>query len=254
MQFTFVGTNIKGTPAMPAAHVRHDLRKIKAVAHVFGVQEFTWPWYWRSAIAVLELGSKWSGFPNRFVGAATPSIGAQAIFWSRKKFRKVKGYAIPAYDFSVDTSGIMRNRYIRAALLEARGNKFRSWFLSTHFVVGGDNAKDGPVRKDLLRQNIANLDKALTHLVRSGYPIMGEFDGNIHKHGSWAFDELMAVLNKHDAVLHGEVGVEYAFTIDNTLGVFQNVEASTIPTSELYTDHEARVLTAVGVPTQPHKH
>ena len=246
MRGTFAGANIKGTPAMKAKAVRHDLKVLRESADVFGVQEFKWRWYWQVAIAVLgRIANRWSSYPGLKAGLGRPSEGAQAIFWKRKLFKRIKGYVAPAFDFRIDTSGIMENRFVRGALLRSKVDAFTAWFLSAHFVVGGDDKDDGPVRKLLMHQNIAALDVVLVHMRKTGYPIMGELDANIHP-GTWAYIELMKVLNHHGATLHGELGVEYAFTIEGRLGRFTKVKPSRITPDRLFTDHEVRVLDWTG--------
>ena len=235
---------------MPPAKVREDLRTIKERANVFCVQEFTWPWYWNGAIAVLDLGGAWGSYPGKVKGSTNAAIRAQALFWQRKIFTRKKGYVIPAYDFDMNTGKIMRDRYVRAVLLEGKADKFTAWFLSTHFVVGGDRQNDELIRRKLMTQNIAALDKALTHLGNTGYPIMGELDANIHK-GTWAYAEFMEMMTKHRAKFHGDLGVEYAFTINGKHGVFTHVDATIIPDVRLNTDHEARVLNWTGAVRKP---
>src|SRR5690349_8796240 len=133
MKGTFAGANIKGTPAMKARAVRHDMRKLKNRADVIGLQEFKWRWYWQVLIALL--GTRWSSFPGLRKGLASPSAAAQALLWKRRLFKRVKTYVAPAFDFRIDTSGIMENRFIRGVLLRARLDNFTAWFLSAHFVV-----------------------------------------------------------------------------------------------------------------------
>ena len=237
---TWAGANIKGTPAMKAKHVRHDLKVLRQSTDVFGVQEFKWRWYWQVAVTMLQM-TGWAGWPGFKAGKRRPVVGAQAIFWKRKLFKRIKGYSDPAFDFKVDTSGIMENRWIRGALLRRRADAFTAWFLSAHFVVGGDNAGDGPTRKMLMQQNIAALDRALAHMRKTGYPIMGELDANIRP-GTWAYPLFMKMLNKHGATLHGELGIEYSFTIPGRYGRFTKVRPSRISPDRLRTDHEVRVL------------
>lgn len=238
MKATTAGANIKGTPAMSAASVKHDLRVIKMIADIFVVQEFRWPWYWR----VFSLYLKgWASFPGHKKGIASPTAGAQGIFWKRRLFKLVGRYSRPAFNFALDNAGIMENRWIRGALLKSKKDGFTAWYVSTHFVVGGDEARDGPRRKEFMSQNIDALSRALTYMQRTGFPIMGELDANIHKN-SEAYGEFMDMMRKHGATFHGELGVEYAFTINGRRGTWTKVKPDTIPTSQLKTDHEVRVL------------
>lgn len=246
MRGTFAGANIKGTPAMKAKHVRHDLKVLRQSCDVFGVQEFKWKRYWQVAIAVLTVaGKRWSSFPGLKKGLGRPSEGAQALFWKRSKFKRIKGYVRPAFDFRINTAGIMENRFIRGVLLRSKLDAFTAWFLSAHFVVGGDEKDDGPVRKRLMMENIAALDVALVFMRKTGYPIMGEIDANIRP-GTWAYVELMKVLTHHGATVHGEPGVEYLFTINGRKGKFTKVKPSRITPDHLFTDHEVRVADWVG--------
>lgn len=238
MRATSAGANIRGTPPMPAPKVKQDLTVLKRVADIILVQEFRWSWYWR-VMSLTLIG--WGSFPGQVSGKDNPTNGGQAIFWKRRLFKLMDRYLAPAFDFALDNAGIMENRFIRAALLRAKKDGFTAWYLSTHFVVGGDESGDGSRRKVFMHQNIDALDKALTHMQRTGYPIMGELDANIHKN-SEAYDEFMKMMRSHGATFHGEKGVEYAFTINGRRGTWTKVRPDTIPTSELNTDHETRLL------------
>lgn len=243
MKATFAGANIKGTRAMPNASVRHDLDIVQNASDVFVVQEFKWSSYWK--VFATLMGVAWASFPGKTRSLLRPVEGAQAIFWKKKLFKKLKTFSHPAFNFDLDNAGIMDNRWIRAVLLQDRQDRFTSWYLTTHFVVGGDQAFDGPKRKEFMKQNINRLDHVLTKLQNTGYPICGEIDGNIHK-GSWAYALFMEMMHTHGATFHGELGVEYAFTINGRFGTFNKVVPTVIPTSRLKTDHEVRVLEFVG--------
>lgn len=245
MKSTFAGANIKGTPSMTARSVAHDMTLLMRTAGVFVVQEFKWKWYWK--VAGILMAAAWGSFPGKTNGLGHPILGAQAIFWKRSLFTLVDTFSTPAFDFGLDNAGIMDNRWIRAALLKRKRDLFTAWYLTTHFVVGGDEAGDGPLRKKFMKQNIHRLDHVLTKLQNSGFPIIGELDANIHR-GTWAYEEFIAMLRKHGATLHGEHGVEYAFTINGRYGTFTEVIPDVIPTSKLKTDHEVRVLYWNGTP------
>lgn len=247
MKATFAGANIKGTPSMKAASVVHDMRLLMKTASVFVVQEYKWKWYWQAASALA--GVLWGSFPGVKTGISAPIVGAQAIFWKRALWLKVHTFSYPAFNFREDNAGIMDNRWIRAVLLKSKKNGFTAWFVTTHFVVGGDEMSDGPQRKEFMQQNINRLDHVLEKLQNTGYPIMGELDANIHK-GTWAYAEFMSMMHKHGAKFHGELGVEYSFTINGRFGTFTGVDASVIPTSKLKTDHEVRVLDFFGTPRE----
>lgn len=244
MKATFAGANIKGTPSMSAKSVSHDLKVIMKHADVVGVQEFKWSWYWSVAIRLLK--KRWAAYPAYDRSLSHPNLGAQGLFWKRKLFTRVHKFNLPAFDFSYDNTGIMNNRWIRAVLLRSKKDKFTAWFLSTHFVVGGDQQHDPENRKEFMRQNLAHFDQALTTLVKTGYPIMGELDANIHKN-TWAYNRLMQIFAKHNAKIHGDHGIEYAFHINGSRGTFVNVKPKRIPTTRLKTDHETRLLQWEGV-------
>lgn len=247
MKGTFAGANIKGTPSMKAWRVRKDLKTLRKRADVIGLQEFKWKWYWR-VLGLLLPG--WSSHPGKAKGLAHPVLGAQAVIWKRKLFKRVKVYTREGFDFAMDNSGIMDNRWIRAALLESREDGFTAWFLSTHFAVGGDRHGSAPRRRAFLDDNMVQFDAALADLRRTGYPIMGELDANIHR-GTPAYIEFMKVLRHHGATVHGEHGVEFSFTIPGRHGEFVRVQPSRIPPSQLETDHEVRVLEWFGRAGKP---
>lgn len=245
MKATFAGANIKGTPSMVAASVAHDMRLLMTIATVFVVQEFKWKWYWKVASTLMNV--RWASFPSVKLGLGAPIAGANAVFWKRSVWKKLKTFSYPAFNFALENAGIMDNRWFKAVLLKNKKGLFTSWFLTSHFVVGGDEIQDGDLRNEFMRQNIDRLDYVLTQLQNTGYPIAGELDANIHK-GSWAYGEFMAMMRKHGATFHGELGVEYAFTINGRFGTFTEVEPSIVPTSKLKTDHEVRVLDFTGTP------
>lgn len=247
MKGTFAGANIKGTPSMKGWRVRKDLRTLRGKADIIGLQEFKWEWYWRVLAALLV---RWSTHPGKARGLAHPVLGAQAILWKRKLFKRVQVYTREGFDFRMENGGIMDNRWIRAVLLQARQDLFTAWYLSTHFAVGGDRA-DSPVRrKEFLRNNLFQLDQALADLRRTGYPIMGSLDANIHR-GTWAYAQFMRIMEHHGATVHGEHGVEYSFTIPGRHGEFVDVQPSRIGTDQLETDHEVRLLRWVGHARKP---
>lgn len=235
--------NIKGTPAMKAWKVAADLRKIKANCSVAGVVEFRWPWYWRKAASLLSKrpgkGLKWGSAPTYSDGLSRPVFGAQCMFWKRALWKRLdtmqrrlhKGHA-----------GISEERRLRSVLLTDRESGLSCWFGTTHFVVGGDEKGDGPLRKQILREDdIPNLDDFLADMGKTGFPIIFGLDANIHPK-SEAYRLFMEMLNRHGATVLGEHGVEFVFVIQ---GKTVQVEVGTphrIPTTELHTDHEVRLL------------
>lgn len=245
MKSTFAGANIKGTKAMKSSSVRHDLRLIKQKADIIGLQEFKWRSYWLVLISMLP---GWASHPGKRRSVSRPVEGAQAVVWRRRMFKKLKVYSRPAFNFKQDNAGIMDNRWFRAVLLKRRADSFAAWFLSAHFVVGGDEGSDGPRRKAFMNQNLNALDQVLHQLKAGGYPIMAEIDANIRK-DTWAYDRLREILKEHDATLYGAHGIEYAFSINNDRGSFRGVTNSIISDSKLDTDHEVRLLTWDGVVT-----
>lgn len=222
---------------MRASFVRDDLRVLKKETDVFVTQEFKWPWYWRVAERVLD--AFWNSSP-RMASKSTIRC-AQSVFWKASLFKKVDQYVQPAYDFSFETSEIMTKRWIRSVLLRAKSDGFTAWFLTAHFVVSGDRESSEPRRRALLKQNLHQLHLVLEHLTKTGYPIMAEIDANIHK-DTWAHAELLKILERYSAEIHGEHGVEYAFTINGSKGKFVKVRPTKIGIGELHTDHEVRVL------------
>lgn len=236
------GANIKGTPAMPAAAVRHDLKVLRKRADVLMLQEFKWPWYWSAAMRVLDGDILWSSSPAFPVGQDRPVVGAQGITWNNLKWKKIASRMWPGFDFRVDTSGIMDNRWIRAVLLEDRKTGQKVWFFSTHFVVGGDRHGDGPVRQRLLDDNIGRLVAAVREVKGFGYPIICELDANIAR-DSAAYGSWMRALHGIDAKVIGTHGVEYLFVVQGRKTKVDVIRNWIVPTTQLRTDHETRGLT-----------
>lgn len=226
---------------MRARAVRADLHALRERADVVMLQEFKWPWYWSAASRVLG-ARKWASAPGFAAGLRASVRGAQGIMWHRRVWRRVDSRTWPAFDFDVDTSGIMENRWIRAVLLEDRRTSQRCWFLSTHFVVGGDRLDDGPVRRALLADNMRRIGSALAALASTGHPIVGELDANIARNSA-AYRAWASVLASHGATVHGAHGVEYLFTVDGITTTVEPVDSWTISTDDLNTDHETRGLT-----------
>lgn len=239
-----VGANIKGTPAMPARKVLGDLRHLKGKADVIVTQEFKWGWYWRVLGALLLGVGKakeiWGSSPAYRVGRKQPVSGAQAVLWKRALWKRIDTRKVLLMS---GHAGISEHRYIRAVLLEDRLTGLRCWFLSTHFVVGGDGPNDGPIRQRLLDSNVARLDAFLASLERTGDPIWGEIDANIHA-GTLEYRQFVVMLNKHNAKIHGAHGVEYLFTIDNREAKVVVTKNWTVQPKAhggpLWTDHESR--------------
>ncbi len=226
---------------MSAASVRNDLSKLKGKLDIIMLQEFRGTWYWRVLLTLMD--RNWRTYPSTRRSVRQPVKGGQAIAWRRKVVRKVRAFSSPAFDFSLDNSGIMENRWINAVLLEDKMSGLRCWYISTHFVVGGDEASDGELRKLFLRQNIEALNDVLGKCLLSGHPVVLGLDANIHKN-SQAYYRFMKVLRERGGRVVGTHGVEYLVVFDN--------EAADVIVDRAYefqpkglglkTDHEVRVI------------
>lgn len=237
----FVGLNIKGTPAMRAAAVRHDLELALGRASVIVLQEFKWPWYWRTLgrVVARRRERRWRSFPGFLRGLARPVFAAQAVVWRSHGWKRRGSRRRLLHR---GAAGISESRQLRAALLEDKETKLRAWFGTTHFVVGGDQDTDGPRRRAILEHDLEQLDAFLGELTATGYPVLFQLDANIRP-SSDAYPAFRAVLKRHRARLHGARGVEYLFTINGRHGRVGVLRDWTIPTSELRTDHEGRGIT-----------
>lgn len=233
------GANIKGTPAMPARKVRADLKVLRKRADVLMLQEFRWPWYWRVAMLLLGIGKRWASSPVFKAGKDAPVRGAQGILWKRKAWKRVKTRVWLLHD---GVAKVSESRFVRAVLLQDRVTGQFCWFLSTHFVVGGDESSDSPLRRGMLNDNIGMVDQVLSAIARSGHPVVFELDANIRS-TSDSYDEWMAMLKRQDMKVHGAHGVEYMLTrsgVSTKINVHRNW---VVPTTMLNTDHETRGIT-----------
>lgn len=241
--FRFLGMNIRGTPAMPAEAVEHDLKVARERCDVLVVQEFRWPWYWKTARRVIGRGTRtnrWRSNPGYAKGLLAPVLGAQAILWKADRFKQVRNLRSLLH---LGRAKISENRYLRASLLQDRSTGISFWAGSTHFVVGGDESSDPKLRRSILATDIKNLDAFLGRLVKSGHPVFMQLDANVRS-TSETYDEFMAVMRKHGATLHGGLGIEYLLTID---GRETRVEVKghwIVSTNAIRTDHEGRGITA----------
>lgn len=237
----FAGFNIKGTPAMPAASVAHDLDVAQSVASVLVFQEFRWPWYWRTLQRVMGdvADSVWRSAPGMLMGARKPVWGAQAVLWKRKVWRRIDTRVALLHD---GEAGISESRYLRAVLLEDRATGLRCWFGTTHFVVKGDATSDTVRRRLIMTRDLNALDNFLHALTRTGHPVVFQMDANIHT-GTPAYTRLRATLSSYRGVIHGRHGVEYLFTLPGARAGIEVKGDFEVPTTRLKTDHEARGIT-----------
>jgi hypothetical protein len=239
--FRFLGMNIKGTPSMRREKVEHDLNVARGRCDVLVTQEFKWRWYFRAAKAVLgRVRPRWASSPGYGHGTLRPVAGAQSVKWKTNRFKRLRTRRALLHK---GVARVSESRSLRAVLLKDRETNLRAWFGTTHFVVGGDEATDSPLRKRMLRENIEALDKFIGELKANGQPILFQLDANI-KPGTWAYDEFMAVMREHDATLHGHHGVEYLFTIDGKNVKVEVKRDWIVPRTKLETDHEGRGITA----------
>jgi len=240
---SFVGANIKGTPKMRRRKVAQDLRTLRERADAYVVQEFKWRTYWLALAANLRptAAEKWRVFPGLAKGAVRPVASGQAVGWRRSVWRSVDRRVALCHK---GRAGISETRFMRAALLaDALGTSLRCWHGTTHFVVGGDEPGDGPVRRLMLGLNLGRLARFLDSLAESGDPILFQLDANIHK-GTDAYRRLVKIVEDRGGSFHGEHGVEYLFSIPGRNGVrVEPVRDFTVSPRVLNTDHEARGLT-----------
>jgi hypothetical protein len=238
---TFIGSNERANPSMPLRHLTDDLELLTGRADSMVVQEFKLRGYWRTATRMMR--GSWGASPAFAHGVARPVAGGQPVFWRRDVFKKVRALSWVLHE---GFAGISEWRAFRRSLLEHRDTELRVWHLNSHHVVGADEAGDGPLRKEILYTlDLPKLDRALAAAVRSGWPAIGEIDANIHQ-GSAAYDELMAIFDKHGAHVVGEHGIEYLFVVDGRKAQVVVGSHSVVKPrhrgGQLWTDHEARVL------------
>lgn len=238
---SFGGANIKGTPSMPPSAVRNDVNILKARLDIIALQEFKWKWYWR--IAGILLDKNWNSFPAFVVGLAKPVKGAQGILWKPKIVKRVGSKEIPAFNFDLPHGGVMDDRWVRAVLLEDIVTMLRCWYVSTHFVVGGDQHGDSARRKLFLNQNINAVDQMLEYCSRTGDAMVLELDANLHQN-SWAYAKFVAMLAKHGGRIVGTHGVEYLVVFDghHAKVVVDRHYVIAPKSAGMKTDHEVRCI------------
>ena len=233
----FAGANIKGTPRMRRRKVAEDLRTIRANADALALQEFRHRSYWLALAANLR---SWGSFPSAASGLARPVRGAQALAWRRSIWRR-RGSRIKRLHRG--RAGISEDRYLRAVLLEDKATGVRCWHGSTHFVVGGDDPTDGPVRRAMLEHDLERWAEFLDGLADTGHPVVWHMDANVHK-GTRAHDRIVEVVTAHGGRILGEHGVEYLIVLPGNKArvggvVLWRLRAGIV----LNTDHEARGMT-----------
>lgn len=241
----FLGANIKGTPAMAVGDVEHDLRELKRRTDVLVTQEFRWPWYWHALGKVLRVVAEggWRSYPALAKGAVHPVKSAQAVIWRRRLWRAIDRRETLLH---AGRANISEDRWLRAALLRDRtvtATTLATWALTTHNVVGGDGDHDSAQRKAILDHDLDVLERFLPQLLRTGWPVIGEVDANIHR-GTEAFTRLQRIITQLGGTFHGPLGVEFLFTIPGDNGTSVVVDDEWIvPDAALRTDHEARGIT-----------
>lgn len=232
--------NVKGNPRMSRDKVEEDVQKGMDLGSVLMLNEYKWEMYWRTAHRVAYGG--WGSSPGFAAGTLHPNRGAQPVMWKRGVWRHEETRLRLMHD---GEPGISEDRYMRAVLLKERKTNLRCWFATSHFVVGGDQAGDGPQRKEMLKQDLVRMNSMLIGLQRTPHPIIFQGDLNIHADG-WAYQVLRMMLAKSGAQIHGDHGVEYTFVINGRREGRTRVEVERswkVRNTRLNTDHEGRGLT-----------
>lgn len=261
----FVGSNIKGTPAMPAAKVAEDLETLRDAASIAVTQEFRWPWYWRAARRVLRLvrrvtktgdpklrrisAAKWKTAPPVARAIVAPVFSAQAVMWRGRDWRRARTMHRRLHD---GAAKISETREIRAALLVDWITGLAVWAGTTHFVVGGDKPSDRRrhdfgERRRMLLADLDVLDAFLGRLVATGHAVILELDANIGLRSEQGMrDQLIEVIHRHGGRIYGDRGVEWLIVIDGREVAVEVRNPRTIQPKThggpLNTDHEARVI------------
>lgn len=233
----FVGQNIKGTPSMSAVKVAADVRKVMSLADVAVLQEFKWSWYWRVLGSVATLRG-WSANPALTRGLAHPIRGAQAVVHRRNLYDAVSTRTLLLHD---GVAGVSDDRWLRGSLLRDRVHGLCCEFATTHFVVGGDMPTDPELRRSMLSSDLNRLAQFIDGRNPS-WPLVMELDANVHV-GSTAYMKLRKMIEQRGGTFHGQLGVEYLFTIPGRRAVVRVLRDWTIPLTELNTDHEGRGIT-----------
>jgi hypothetical protein len=235
--YRFAGMNIKGTPAMSARAVAHDLKVMKSRADLAVFQEFRWKWYW--AQLALVLNPRWGTFPTMHLGRKHPVRGAQAALWKKKYFKRIETRRSLLHD---GVAKVSESRYITAVLLEDRKSMHRFWIVSTHYVVRGDNQTDPKIRQVMFHRDVSTTGAFLNRLQKTGQPIIMELDANVRPSSSH-YGAFVRMIESRGGRMHGTKGVEFLVTFPGKHSRIQVIRDWVIPTSELKTDHEGRGIT-----------
>lgn len=241
----FVGANVKRT--LTRWQVRDDLAMIARhyKASVIALQEFQTRGHWLALRSALE---GWKSYPSVLVGLARPSWSGQAIAWRHDQWRRLDKRRRELHQ---GAAGITETRQLRAVLLEDRRSGLACWFATTHFVVGGDQLTDGPVRRHLMAQDLTRLDKFIRELKATGHAGVLQLDANLTP-ASDAWATFQQLLRRRGCTIHGVRGVEYLITWQASWtpgpdGRGRNPAqmlrvSSDMTIGRLNTDHEARAL------------
>lgn len=240
----FAGANIKGTPSMSAAKVAADIELLRRNCSVMVLQEFRWPWYWRTIAKSLGSdllpGLGWRTAPGMAAGLRSPVFSAQAVAWRDSRWRRKEVRRRKLHD---GMAKISETRWIRSALLEDRATQLECWFGTTHAVVKGDEPSDSPMRKAILDHDLMVMHSFLRQLKATGHPVIFQADLNVHP-GTWAYRDLLSICKAVGARIVGEHGVEYLFIMDQHSDVKVQVAKDwVIRPNRLNTDHEVRGMT-----------
>lgn len=240
--FKFLGMNINDNPAMSMAKVASDLRVARTHCDVLVLQEFRWPWYWRELSRAMphlpRLG--WRTYPHTRVGKKRPTFSAQAVCWKDRDWKKIDTKTRLLHD---GVARISESRYIRGVLLEHRATGLRCWFVTTHYVRGGDEARDPIRHRTILKLDLVRTEDFFIDLKKTGYPMLFQGDLNIHRN-TQGYADLMRIVEKLDLRVHGHHGIEYLFSMNNTKAKVEIHGSWIVPTGQLFTPHEGRGVDA----------
>lgn len=240
----FAGTNERGTPPMRKERVKADMDHLMKAFDSVVVCEFKWDYYWDALEDLFNRqGNRWASFPGVKQGKRMPVASAQPNLWNGAVFSRDKSKRALCH---LGHAGISESRWFRASLLNHKASLLKHWELVGHFVVGGDQDGDGPKRKKILRNNIRRFVRFIRKLKKTGHAIIGQLDANIHK-GGWAFPLWVREMKKVGAEFHGEMGIEYLFTIDSHSRTKIKVRKAFRVNPKkaggpLWTDHETRAI------------